>query len=154
MGDYTITIEAPMPVLPRKPTLEQIQAFEALVREMPQGEYPVTDHFAPGVYGREVLIPAGNVVVGKMHRDGHLNILLEGEIEVWTEEGMKRLVGPQVIISQAGIKRIGFAVTDTRWMTVHPNPTNTKDTKIIEAAIILPENPTIEHEEIPCLGSP
>ena len=39
-------------------------------------------------------------------------------------------------MSPAGVKRIGYAVTDVIWATVHLNPTNTQDMDKLEADVI------------------
>lgn len=104
-----------------------------------------THHFSDGVYLRELFIPAGHVCVGKIHRAEHLNILLRGTIAVMTEHGIRELTGPCVIQSNAGIKRAGYAVTDTVWMTVHPNPDNERDLLKLEARYIAQNFDAIEH---------
>lgn len=86
-------------------------------------------HFAPGVYMREIEIPAGMVVTGAIHKTEHLNLLTKGRLAVWTEDGMKVLDAPQIIKSYPGIKRVGYAHTDSIWVTVHQNPDNEMDTE-------------------------
>ena len=39
---------------------------------------PVQHHFAPGAYGREMTLPAGLVVVGKIHKHAHINVISKG----------------------------------------------------------------------------
>lgn len=135
--------------LPDVPTLEMIQRFEAELRKFPQLKDDTHHHFAPGIYARELRIPAGAVLTGKIHKHGHLNFLMQGEITVWTEQGMKRLVAPQIIPSHPGAKRVGWAHTDTVWVTVHAS-TNT-DLEALERELIVPETPLIEGEA-KCLG--
>ena len=91
-------------------------------------ELEVVHHFAPGVYMRELRIPAGMILTGAIHKTEHLNILSQGEIVVWTEEGMRRLTASTVIKSKPGMKRTGATVTDSIWITVHHNPENIQDT--------------------------
>lgn len=130
--------------LPNKPSLDTIQALERELLKRPQVEIEPAHHFADGLYAREITIPAGACVTGKMHRTGHLNFLVRGEITVWTEEGMKRLTAPAVLRSEPGVKRVGFAHTDTTWITVHA--TDETDVAQIEADIIVPEFPAIEEQ--------
>jgi quercetin dioxygenase-like cupin family protein len=98
---------------------------------------PVTHHFAPGLYAREMLIPAGVTLVGKMHRFDHLCVVLRGRILVATETGTKEIVGPAMFTSPAGVKRAGVAIEDTVWITYHP--TEKTDLAQIEADVIVPE---------------
>lgn len=139
--------------LPDIPSLATIQQFENELRKCPQIDIDTTHHFAEGLYGREILIPAGVVLTGKIHRHAHLNFLMQGDITVWTEQGMKRMQAPQVIVSQPGCKRVGYAHTDTIWVTVHASQET--DLPALEAELIEPETPAIEGQgESLCLGSP
>lgn len=102
-------------------------AMRAIPGHMEQADFDTRHHFGPGTYVRELRIPAGVTLTGKIHSASHLNILAQGTITVWTEEGMKTLQAPQIITSQAAIKRVGHAHTDTTWITVHANPDNEHD---------------------------
>lgn len=118
------------------PTREQIQALEAELAQLPTRihELPVKHHFAPGVYAREMTIPAGVMLTGKTHRTQHLNIVSAGDITVWTEQGMKRIRAPYAFVSYPGTKRVGYAHADTVWTTVHA--TNETDLEKLEAEMI------------------
>src|SRR6185503_2625921 len=94
-----------MAELCRKPSLETIQSLERQLRGLPQIDIETTHHFAEGIYGREIFIPAGTVLTGKIHRTDHLNFLMQGDITVWTDDGMKRLQAPAIIKASAGTKR-------------------------------------------------
>lgn len=117
---------------------EQILKLESVMKKMPnQITIPTFHHFAPGIYMREVRIPAGAVVTGHIHKTEHLNILSQGELTVYTEDGMKRLQASQVIKSQPGIKRAATAHKDSVWITVHPNPTNEQDVQKLEEMLVV-----------------
>lgn len=93
---------------------------------------PLTHTFSDGIYLRELFIPAGNYIVGEIHIHDHPVFLMEGEIIVITEEGRKDLKAPNYFISPPGTKRLALTVTDTKWITVHANPTNERDLIKIE----------------------
>jgi hypothetical protein len=95
-------------------------------------------HLAPGMYCRELFIPAGACLTGKIHRTSHINIIAQGDISVLTEHGVRRFKAPCVLVSSAGIKRVGFAHADTTWITVHANPADETDLDQLEAACIAP----------------
>lgn len=148
------SVPAVMPMLTEKVSLAQIQQLEATIAaECEPVEIEPVHYFADGLYGREITIPAGTVLTGKMHKQAHLNFLMRGEITVWTDEGMKRLVGPCVVVSQPGCKRAGYAHTDTTWITVHASQET--DLLALEAELIEPEIPAITATEghTECLGS-
>jgi len=95
---------------------------------------PLKHTFADGVYVREIFIPKGTLVVGKIHKHSHPNFILSGDVSVATEEGPKRLKGPLSMISPAGTKRVVYAHEDTVWITIHV--TNETDLDKIEEEII------------------
>ena len=110
---------------------KQIQDHAELI------DVPVEHHFAPGVYMRQMDAKAGTLVVSKMHRTEHMNVLLSGSLTVATENGIEYLKAPAVIKSMPGTKRIGYFHEDTSWMTVHP--TDSTDLEEIEKQVIVPE---------------
>jgi len=97
----------------------KVAALEKMMLQLPQQQMEAVHHYAPGLYGKELRIPAGTLIVGKVHLQGHLNFLMEGCITVFTEQGMKRLSAPFILSSEAGMKRVGVTHTDTTWVTVH-----------------------------------
>jgi len=98
---------------------------------------PLKHSFADGIYVREIFIPAGTILTGKIHKHSHPNFLLKGIVDVVTEgAGLERIEGPRSIISEAGTKRALHAITDLVWVTVHLNLTNTEDLKEIEKDVI------------------
>lgn len=132
--------------------VERLQ--EALIaREHLNVEDLTTHHYADGIYMRELFIPAGHVCVGKIHRMEHLNILLSGMIEVVTEEGSRFMEGPCIVKSPPGVKRAGYAITDTRWLTIHPNPDNEQDLVKLEERYIAPTFDALQADTIPQVGS-
>ena len=100
-------------------------------------DVPVENHFAPGVYMRQMNAKAGTLVVSKMHRTEHMNILLTGSLTVATENGIELMRAPAVLKSMPGTKRIGYFHEDSSWITVHP--TDSTDLEEIEKQVIVPE---------------
>lgn len=99
--------------------LHSIYEAEVLMKQMPQADLAVKHYFSLGVYARELYIPAGSIVVGKLHKHENLNILTKGLIEVLVDDEIKLLKAPAVIVSPAGTKRIARALEDTIWITIH-----------------------------------
>ena len=118
----------------RDETRQSILAIEEKMLEHEQVEIPPTHHFFEGGYGREITIPAGTLVSGKIHKHRSLNILASGELSLLTEEGVKRLKAPYVVVSPPGIKRIGYAHSDCTWICVHG--TEETDLEKIENEVI------------------
>lgn len=101
-------------------------------------DVPVQHHFAPGVYMRQMDAAAGTLVVSKMHRTEHMNILLKGSLTVATEDGIQLMTAPCVLKSMPGTKRIGYFHEDSSWITVHP--TEETDLEEIEQQVIVPDD--------------
>lgn len=108
----------------------KLKRLDALLAQLPQTHMPVTHRFSRGVYARELFIPAGTVLTGRIHKYSQINILLRGDISVLTEDGIKRIQAPFVIESPPGTKRAGFAHEDTVWMTICG--TDTTDPDVLE----------------------
>jgi hypothetical protein len=95
----------------------------------------VVHHFAPGIYARELHIPAGVALTGAIHKTEHLFILSAGEIEQISEnEGLHRIKAPFTCISKPGVKRMGFALSDAVVTTIHP--TNETDVDKLRADLV------------------
>lgn len=96
---------------------------------------PVRHHFAPGSYGREMFLPKGLVVVGKIHKHAHVNVISQGHVRVFTEqEGILELKAPLTFVSSPGTKRVVEVLEDTVWTTIHV--TDSTDLAEIEREVI------------------
>lgn len=115
-----------------------ILALEDAMRDLPQAELPLQHHYAPGLYAREMLIPAGSLVVGKIHKHSHINVISAGVAWVVTEFGKDRLVAPFTFVSEPGTKRTVLAETDVIWTTIHTNEDDCRDPDVIESRVIVP----------------
>ena len=91
-------------------------------------------YFAPGMYGRELLIKAGELIVGKIHKHAHINVISQGEILVVTEFGRARYEAPFTFVSEPLTKRAVLALEDTIWTTIHA--TDSTDLEVIEEEVI------------------
>lgn len=90
--------------------------------------YLTNSMFIDGIYVREIHIPKGNFVVGKIHKHDHPNMILKGSVMVMTEDGVSKLEAPHTEVSPAGCKRFLFTLEDTIWTTIHrTNATNVVD---------------------------
>jgi hypothetical protein len=125
-------------------TVADTAAFPAKVdrlrRHMLQFEQavtPVMHHFSPGLYLREIFMPAGAVVVGKIHKTEHFNILVQGACYIIHDDGRREeLRAPKVFVSKAGVQKVLYITEDMIWMTTHV----TEETEMpkLEALLIEP----------------
>jgi hypothetical protein len=98
-------------------------------------ELPTTHKVFGGMYVRELTIPEGFVLTGKIHLEDHFCILTKGDLSVMTDEGMKRIQAPCTFEAKAGIKKIGFAHDDVIFATIHK--TDLTDIEEIEKALFV-----------------
>jgi hypothetical protein len=119
---------------------EQILAFQGELEQLPQVDCPLTHTFAPGMYSREIFLPAGTFIVGKIHKHAHLNIVTKGRVTVVTEFGRREIhvtAGPITFTSDAGSKRALYVHEDAIWITIHA--VQSTDLAEIEREIIAPD---------------
>ncbi len=123
----------------RLPTRAMIQRLQSEMVPL-SSELPEPEHiFHPGWYERRLLVPAGMLIVGKIHRHAHPVGVIFGRAIIVSEFGRQE-VGPGFLdVSSAGVKRVVLALEDTLFFTIHANPTDTQDLAQIEADHIEPE---------------
>lgn len=124
-----------------KPNISEIVD---VLSQCEQPEMPVTHRFSPGIYCREIFMPAlpggGTYVVGHIHKTQHQNIVLSGRAYVTIDGVSVEIVAPFVFESAAGAQKLLHVVEDMRWVTVHANPDNITDIPTLENMIFdLPE---------------
>jgi hypothetical protein len=95
---------------------------DALLREvsaLPQVECPVQHFFGPSIYIREVVMPAGTVVVGKYHKEDHLCNMIEGRMVVVGEDGEQREVAaPAVFMAKKG-RKTAYIIETVRFQNIY-----------------------------------
>lgn len=97
-----------------------IFALERLMLTQEQIPIPVNHRFSGDMYSREIMIPKGTLLTGRIHKFDHFDIMLSGDITVSTDDGgTKRLTGLNIMEGKAGKKRAGIAHEDTHWITFH-----------------------------------
>lgn len=112
---------------------ERTQQWQAYLETQPQLELHTEHHLCDGVYTRELHIPAGVGLVGRVHLYDQTNVVAKGRIRVTTDDDVQVLEAGQVLVSKAGTKRSGVALEDTVWLTIHK--TDLIDPQEIERAV-------------------
>lgn len=102
----------------------------------PAVELPVTHRFTPGLYVREIFMPAGTLLTSRIHKTEHPYVITKGVVSVLIPgTGVETLSAGHVGITLPGTRRLLYIHEDTTWLTFHPNPEN-EDLEAIEARII------------------
>lgn len=118
-----------------------IDELEAAIvaSDKPRAECPITHRFTPGLYIREILIPAGTLLTSMEHRFEHPFIISQGKIEVFSEnEGSVVYQAPHCGITKPGTRRALLAIEDTVWTTFHV--TDETDVEKIGETILAPHH--------------
>lgn len=105
-----------------KTTNEKIDKLEAsMLANGNLVDCPLMHRFTPGLYTREIFMPAGSVVTSRIHKTKHQFILLEGVVSVFSDnDGEQLLEAPYVGITLPNTRRVLYIHEDARWITAHP----------------------------------
>ena len=107
------------------PVETMAQTVDYLAHELaklPQTDAPVTHRFAPGVYLREIFMPADSIVIGRVHKTRHFNVLLTGACLIVHADGSREeLRAPMTFVSEAGVQKVLYILEDMQWQTIHPS---------------------------------
>lgn len=128
-----------------KVTLDQVKSTRAMILELgnflingkidgyEKIDCKVIHRFSDGVYLREIMMPAGARVVGKIHTTEHLNIIISGYATVITAEDQFEVYPGFVFNSLSGTQKVVIVHEDCVWQTVHA--TKETDVKKIESSL-------------------
>jgi len=83
--------------------------------------FPLTHRFTPGMYIREIFMPAGAVLTSQIHKTEHPFVISKGHCLVYLnrEDGWKEFKAPHTGITYPGTRRILVILEDTIWTTFH-----------------------------------
>ena len=99
---------------------EKITFLERKMATLPQVEVELLHYFKNGMYAREMRVPKGTFISGKIHSTGTIGVLAQGSMRVWGEDGkMKIVTAPYIHTAEPGYKRVGWATEDVVWVTIH-----------------------------------
>lgn len=111
-----------------------VVALQEAVSELPQLELPVAHFFIEGVYVRALPIPAGAVVVGKLHLQEHIVMVTKGHLRITSDGEPQDFYAGDIWVSQPGSKRAIFALEDSCITTVHR--TDETNIEVIENTLV------------------
>lgn len=101
---------------------------------LPQSECQVVHLFGPGLYIREVSIPAGTYAIGHHQKFEHFNVLLKGRVTILNADGsVTELVAPMAFTGKPG-RKVGYIHEDMVWQNIYP--TTETDIETLESMFI------------------
>lgn len=118
--------------------------LEAVLVDLPKAECKVVHRFTPGLYIREITIPAGTMLTSMTHKTEHPFVVSKGCVYVTLETGEREVIeAPFTGITKPGTRRAIYAEQETVWTTFHA--TEETDVEKICLEILEPrENSLIE----------
>lgn len=123
---------------------ETMTSLVAALMEHGQRESPPVKHtLCNGMYMRELFIPAGTLVAGRVHTSECLNICSSGDIEIVTEHGLIRVGAGYTAVSPAYSQKLGYAYADTVWVNVFR--TDLTDLGQLERALFLTDDEMVAY---------
>ncbi len=130
-------------------TEEAFDAIEAAISLNPESAkaeelLPVKHRFTPGMYIREIFIPAGTLLTSRVHQTEHPFSISLGDVSVFTLGGaVSRLKAPYTGITKPGTRRMLYAHENTIWTTFHVTD-ETDPMKIVLSVTEAPKNRFLE----------
>ncbi|MFA5630353.1 MAG: hypothetical protein WC997_02475 [Porticoccaceae bacterium] len=119
LSRYGSFLDAVKATLLHPRVIENIERVERELLKGEQVECPVIHRFGPGIYIREITMPAGSFVIGARHKCAQLNIMLAGRVTVLNGDGTTReLVAPMTFTGGPG-KKVGYIHEDVVWQNVY-----------------------------------
>ncbi len=136
------------------PLKKRFDSIESDMAKMPQVYLPLVHRFTPGLYIREIFMPAGTLVSTRTHKTTHPYIIKQGKYQVIDQEGKGDVVeAPFTGITQSGTRRVINIIEDTIWISFHITDKTNLDE--INDDLSYTENEGLPKEFIPaCYGKP
>jgi hypothetical protein len=76
-------------------------------------------HFGPGLYIKEVTMPAGSVIVGKHHKVEHLCNMMSGRMIIVNSDGSRHeLVAPMTFMAKPG-RKIAYIIETVVFQNIY-----------------------------------
>ena len=109
---------------------DQLERF-MLAGGVPLVDQPLVHRWTPGLYIRQITIPAGNLQTTRTHASRHPYFVVSGRALIRGPEGVSEVVAPHFGITEPGTRRTIFAgwidgetgepraEEDVVWFTVH-----------------------------------
>jgi len=133
-------------VLALEECMKQLDGYDEEGKEICR----IRHYHAPGLYGREMWMPADCLITGKIHKTEHICILSKGKVTVSDGGTVKTYEAPMTIISKIGAKRAIYAHEESIWTNFHATPLD--DPEEIEKEIIAETfeevDALLEHQEL------
>ena len=97
---------------------EGVDQVEAELLNMPQVDPNTVHRFGPGIYIREVTIPAGVMCIGHSHKYAHTNMVLSGSAVAMIDGEIHKIKAPAIFAAPPG-RKIIYATEECVWHNIY-----------------------------------
>lgn len=136
-------------------TDDKIDQLEKVMADYPTVNCQLNHRFTPGLYTREIFMPAGALITSLIHKTTHPFFILKGRVSVFSDnDGEQILEAPYIGITTPGTRRVLYIHEDCVWATAHPTdvvPDDSSEESVL-AAVAKVEADIIEPHENNLLG--
>ncbi len=102
---------------------ERVDELELQLRQHEQSDCPLDHLFTPGLYTRQIFMPANTLIVSKKHMTCHPFIVSKGIVHVKVNENeWQTIEAPYRGITMPGTRRVLLIEEDCVWTTFHALP--------------------------------
>lgn len=117
---------------------ERVDELEIFMAENYQIiDCPLVHRFTPGMYIREIFMPAGSLITSKIHKTEHPFTISKGKVAVSIDgKDWEEFEAPYTGITKPGTRRILYILEDCIWTTYHVNADNCEDLEKLEDKLI------------------
>lgn len=86
--------------------------------------FKLEEAMTPGIYIRELTMPANSLVFSKVHITEHPYVITRGVVSVYDGKTVNTFTAPHKGITKSGTKRLLYVHEETTWVTFHPAPSD------------------------------
>ena len=134
---------------------DRIDELESKMVEYEPVNCPLIHRFVPGLYIREIFMPADSLVTSQIHKTEHPFVVSLGSAYVKINDKEWELIeAPYTGITKPGTRRVLYIEKDCIWTTFHPidiKPADDSEEALNEALRLIDEQ-IIEQHINPLLG--
>lgn len=134
---------------------DRLDQLEATMQSMDEIDCELQHVFTPGVYSRTVLMPAGTLIVSRIHLTKHQFCVKIGTVAVKNNSNEWEIFSaPYDGITEPGTRRVLYTIEDTFWTTYHGVPIMPEDEseEAIKKAVNQVDELILEKHVNPLLG--
>lgn len=102
----------------------QLDTLQSEMCKHEQIECPVINLFTPGMYTRQIFMPADTVIISKVHKTTHTYNISSGSAAVYNQADsfLGVVEAPYLGVTIGGTRRLLHIISDCTWATNHPLP--------------------------------